>query len=165
MLFRSAELQGRIDHLMSTNGTKSVDHYHRELGKLVWDYIGMSRNEAGLEKALAEIPALREEFWNNVKILGTAEGVNQSLEKALRVIDFMELAELQAKDALDRVESCGGNFRVESQTPEGEALRDDVNFQYVSAWEYGGPNIAQDTVLNKEPLVFEDVTPSQRSYK
>ena len=160
-----AELQGRIDHLMSTNGTKSVDHYHRELGKLVWDYIGMSRNEAGLEKALAEIPALREEFWNNVKILGTAEGVNQSLEKALRVIDFMELAELQAKDALDRVESCGGHFREESQTPEGEALRDDVNFQYVSAWEYGGPNIAQDTVLNKEPLVFEDVTPSQRSYK
>ena len=99
------------------------------------------------------------------QILGTAEGVNQSLEKALRVADFMELAELQAKDALDRVESCGGHFREESQTPEGEALRDDVNFQYVSAWQYGGPNIANDTVLHKEPLVFEDVTPSQRSYK
>lgn len=160
-----AELRSRIDKLMSVKGTKSVDHYHRELGKLVWDYIGMSRNEAGLEKALAEIPALREQFWRDVKILGTAEGVNQSLEKALRVADFMELAELQAKDALDRAESCGGHFREESQTPEGEALRDDENFQYVSAWEYGGPNIAQDAVLHKEELIFEDVTPSQRSYK
>ena len=119
----------------------------------------------GFEKALSEIPALREEFRKDVKILGTSEGVNQSLEKALRVDDFMELAELKVRDALHREESCGGHFREEHQTPEGEALRDDEHFAYVGAWEYAGPNIQKDAVLHKEPLVFESVPLSQRSYK
>jgi len=159
------EAQGRIDQLMAAKGTKSVDHYHRELGKIIWDYCGMARNATGLEKALSEIPALRDEFYKNVKILGTSEGVNQSLEKALRVADFMELAELKVRDALHREESCGGHFREEHQTPEGEALRDDENFAYVGAWEYNGPNIQKDAILHKEPLVFESVPLSQRSYK
>ena len=160
-----ADAQGRIDQLMSAKGTSSVDHFHRELGKIVWNNCGMARNKNDLEKALLEIPALREEFFKDVKILGTAEGVNQSLEKALRVADFMELAELKVKDALHREESCGGHFREEHQTPEGEALRDDENFAYVAAWEWGGPDVQRDTVLNKEPLVFENVALSQRSYK
>ena len=160
-----ADARGRIDQLMGARGTKSVDHYHRELGKIIWDYCGMARNAHDLEKALSEIPVLREEFRKDVKILGTAEGVNQSLEKALRVDDFMELAELKVRDALHREESCGGHFREEHQTPEGEALRDDENFAYVGAWEYAGPNIQKDAVLHKEPLVFESVPLSQRSYK
>jgi succinate dehydrogenase / fumarate reductase flavoprotein subunit len=125
----------------------------------------MARNKAGLETALREIPAVREEFYRDVKILGTSEGVNQSLEKALRVADFMELAELKVRDALHREESCGGHFREEHQDAEGEAKRDDENFMYVAAWEYGGENIQTDAVLNKEPLVYEAVKPSQRSYK
>jgi len=160
-----SEVQDRISRLLAVKGTRSVDHYHRELGKIVWDYCGMSRNRNGLEKALAEIPALRQEFWSDVKILGDGMSFNQSLEKALRVADFMEMAELKALDALDREESCGGHFREEHQTPEGEALRDDENFSYVAAWEYGGEHIGQDSVLNKEDLVFESVQPSQRSYK
>ena len=160
-----ADAQDRIDQLMSAKGTSSVDHFHRELGKIVWNNCGMARNKNDLEKALLEIPALREEFFKDVKILGTAEGVNQSLEKALRVADFIELAELKVKDALHREESCGGHFREEHQTPEGEALRDDENFAYVAAWEWGGPDVQRDTVLNKEPLVFENVALSQRSYK
>ncbi len=160
-----ADARGRIDRLMGARGTKSVDHYHRELGKIIWDYCGMARNATGLEKALSEIPALREEFRKDVKILGTSEGVNQSLEKALRVDDFMELAELKVRDALHREESCGGHFREEHQTPEGEALRDDEHFAYVGAWEYAGPDIQHDAVLHKEPLVFESVPLSQRSYK
>ena len=159
------ESQDRIDRLMAVQGTRSVDHYHRELGRLVWDYCGMSRNKTGLEKALSEIPALREQFWSDVKILGDPSGFNQSLEKGLRVADFMEMAELKVRDALHREESCGGHFREEHQTPEGEAKRDDENFAYVGAWEYGGPDIQNDAVLNKEPLVFDNVTLTQRSYK
>jgi len=160
-----ADMDDRVSRIMSVKGTHSVDHYHRELGKIVWDHCGMARNKAGLEKALSEIPALREQYWKDVKVLGSAATYNQSLEKALRVADFMEQAELLARDALHREESCGGHFREEHQTPEGEALRDDEHFSYVAAWEYGGPDIAKDTVLHKEPLVFETVTPSQRSYK
>ena len=156
---------GRVDQLMSVNGTSSVDHYHRELGKIVWDYCGMSRNAAGLQKALTEIPALREQFWADVRVPGRADGVNQSLENALRVADFMELAELKVRDALHREESCGGHFREESQTEEGEAKRDDENFSYVAAWEWGGEDIQRDAVLNKEPLEFERVELTQRSYK
>jgi succinate dehydrogenase / fumarate reductase flavoprotein subunit len=125
----------------------------------------MSRNRAGLETALSEIPALREEFWKEVKVLGSGNGFNQSLEKALRIADFMEMAELKVSDALHREESCGGHFREEHQTPEGEALRDDEDFAYVAAWEYGGPDIHKDAILNKEPLVFDNVKLSQRSYK
>ena len=160
-----AECQSRADQLLAVKGTHSVDHYHRELGKLVWDYCGMARNKAGLEKALSEIPALRDEFWKNVKVLGDGNSFNQSLEKALRVADFMEFAELKVRDALHREESCGGHFREEHQTDEGEAKRDDENFAYVGAWEYGGPDIQNDAVLHKEQLVFENVQLTQRSYK
>ena len=160
-----AETDDRVNRLMSIKGKHSVDHYHRELGKVVWDKIGMSRNEQGLTEALSEIPAIRDAFWSDVKILGSADTFNQSLEKALRVADFMELAELKAKDALHRTESCGCHFREESQTEEGEAKRDDENFSYVAAWEYGGPDIQRDAVLNKEPLVFENVHLAQRNYK
>ncbi len=160
-----AECQSRADQLLAVKGTHSVDHYHRELGKLVWDYCGMARNTAGLEKALSEIPALRDEFWTNVKVLGDGNSFNQSLEKALRVADFMEFAELKVRDALHREESCGGHFREEHQTEEGEAKRDDENFAYVGAWEYGGPDIQNDAVLHKEQLVFENVQLTQRSYK
>jgi len=161
----ATESQDRIDRLMAVKGTRSVDHYHRELGKIVWNYCGMSRNKTDLEKALSEIPPLREQFWSDVRILGDPNGWNQSLEKALRVADFMELAELKVRDALHREESCGGHFREEHQTPDGEAKRDDENFAYVAAWEYGGPDIQNDAVLHKEPLVFENVALTQRSYK
>lgn len=144
-------------------GTHGVEYYHRELGKIVWEYIGMARNEAGLEKALSEIPALREEFRKNVKVLGSADGINTMLEKVNRVDDFMEFAELKARDALNREESCGGHFREESQTEEGEALRDDDNFAYVAAWEWNGPDTPQ--TLHKEELAFENVALTQRSYK
>ena len=140
-----------------------MDSFHRELGKIVWDYCGMARNEAGLKKALSLIPALRKEFWKNVRVLGANEEFNQSLEKAGRVADFFELAELLARDALDRNESCGGHFREEYQTPEGEALRDDANYSYAAAWEYQGEG--RSPVLSKELLTFNYVKPSQRSYK
>jgi succinate dehydrogenase flavoprotein subunit len=149
--------------LLNGNGTRSVDSFHRELGKIVWDYCGMARNEAGLKKALSLIPALREEFWKNVRVLGANEEFNQSLEKAGRVADFFELAELMCLDALDRRESCGGHFREEYQTPEGEALRDDANYSYVAAWQYLGEG--REPALNREPLTFNYVHPSQRSYK
>jgi succinate dehydrogenase / fumarate reductase, flavoprotein subunit len=161
-----AEAQGEVDdrvkRLLSIGGTRSVDHYHRELGKIMWDYCGMARNTTGLEKALSEIPALRSEFWKDVRVLGDGP-MNQSLEKAGRVADFFELGELIVRDALTREESCGGHFREESQTPEGEALRNDEDFAHVSAWEWGGDPAA--SVLHKEPLVFENVHLSQRSYK
>jgi succinate dehydrogenase / fumarate reductase flavoprotein subunit len=160
-----AETEDRIQRLVSVKGTQSVDHYHRELGKIIWDYCGMSRNRAGLEKALTEIPAIREQFWSDVKVLGDPNGWNQSLEKALRVADFMEMAELKVFDALQREESCGGHFREEHQTEEGEAQRDDEHFAYVAAWEWGGPNVQSDTVLHKEPLTFDNVELTQRSYK
>jgi succinate dehydrogenase / fumarate reductase flavoprotein subunit len=163
--FRAAEgaIADDISRWLSVNGTKSVDYYHRELGKIVWDNIGMARDAAGLEKAIGEIPALREEFRKNVRVLGTADGINQSLEKVGRVDDFFELAELMARDALHREESCGGHFRVEHQTEEGEAKRDDENFAYVGAWEWTGPGKPQN--LHKEPLEFEYVHLTQRSYK
>ena len=149
--------------LLNGNGARTVDSFHRELGKIVWDYCGMGRNDGGLQKALSLIPALREEFWKNVRVLGANEEFNQSLEKAGRVADFFELAELMCMDALNRKESCGGHFREEYQTPEGEALRDDENYSYVAAWGYQGEGRAP--VLNKEQLAFNYVKPSQRSYK
>jgi succinate dehydrogenase / fumarate reductase flavoprotein subunit len=152
-----------MHRLLSIGGTRSVDHFHRELGKIMWDYVGMARDATGLEKALSEIPALRDEFYKDLRVLGTAESLNQSLEKAGRVADFFELGELMARDALHREESCGGHFRVEHQTEEGEALRDDDHFAYVAAWEWKGEGQPQE--LNKEPLHFENVELAQRSYK
>ncbi len=142
---------------------RSVDHYHRELGKIVWEYCGMARNETGLQKALSEIGALRDEFRKEVKVLGSPDGINTMLEKVNRVDDFMEFAELKVRDALHRQESCGGHFREEFQTPEGEALRDDENFAYVAAWQWDGPGA--DPILHKEDLVFNNVALTQRSYQ
>jgi len=158
-----AEVRGRIEKLLSIGGSRTVDSFHRELGRLVWDYCGMERSKEGLETALEKIPALREEFWRDVKVTGTGEELNQTLEKAGRVADFFDLAELMCRDALDRDESCGGHFRVEHQTPEGEALRDDDNYSYVSAWEHKGGGETPE--LHKEPLDFENVELTQRSYK
>jgi succinate dehydrogenase / fumarate reductase flavoprotein subunit len=158
-----AAITGEIDKWLAVGGTKSIDHYHRELGKIVWDYCGMARDRNGLEKALAEIPALRAEFEKNVRVLGAAETVNQSLEKVQRVADFFELAELMCRDALMREESCGGHFRVEHQTDEGEAQRDDEQFAFVGAWEWQDKDTPQE--LHKEPLEFEYVHLTQRSYK
>jgi succinate dehydrogenase / fumarate reductase flavoprotein subunit len=151
-----------VARLLSINGTRSVDHFHRELGKIVWENCGMARNRAGLEKAMTEIPALREEFWKDVRVLGGG-ALNQSLEKATRVADFFELGELMVRDALHREESCGGHFREESQTEEGEALRDDDRFAYVGAWEWNGKGT--EPTLHQEPLEFEYVKLTQRSYK
>ncbi|HEX5366867.1 MAG TPA: fumarate reductase/succinate dehydrogenase flavoprotein subunit [Acidimicrobiales bacterium] len=151
-----------VARLLSIQGTRSSDHFHRELGKIMWEHCGMSRNRAGLEKALSEIPALREEFWKDVRVLG-GPALNQSLEKATRVADFFELAELMVRDALHREESCGGHFREESQTEDGEALRDDDRFAYVAAWEWTGKG--SEPVLHQEPLQFEYVKLTQRSYK
>jgi succinate dehydrogenase / fumarate reductase, flavoprotein subunit len=151
------------NRLLSIQGSRSVDSFHRELGKLLWEYCGMARNAQGLEHALKRIPEIREDFWKNVRVLGSGEELNQSLEKAGRVADFLEFGELMCLDAFHRKESCGGHFREEYQTPEGEALRDDENFSYVAAWEYQGPG--KPPALNKEPLEFEYVHPSQRSYK
>ncbi|MEX2255136.1 MAG: fumarate reductase/succinate dehydrogenase flavoprotein subunit [Acidimicrobiia bacterium] len=158
-----AEVAGRVRALLSVNGTRTVDHFHRELGKILWDNCGMARSKESLEKALAEIPVLRDEFHKDVRILGEGMSLNQSLEKAGRVADFLEFGELMVRDALHREESCGGHFRVEHQTEEGEALRDDDNFAYVGAWEYTG-DLASPT-LHKEPLEFENVHLAQRSYK
>ena len=158
-----SEVADETQRLMGINGTRSVDWFHRELGKLVWDYIGMERDKNGLEKAMTEIPALREEFDKDVRILGSADGLNSSLEKAGRVRDFFELAELKARDALERNESCGGHFRTESQTEEGEALRDDVNYSHVAAWEWGGD--PSSAVRHEEQLEFVEVPLTQRSYK
>jgi succinate dehydrogenase / fumarate reductase flavoprotein subunit len=152
----------RIQKLLAVNGTRTVDDFHRELGHLMWDLCGMERTEAGLRKALDRIPELRREFWENVKVPGSGDTLNQALEKAGRVADFLEQAELMCLDALHRSESCGGHFRAESQTPDGEALRDDEHFSYVAAWEFTGTGVAP--VLHKEDLVFEYVHPSQRSY-
>jgi succinate dehydrogenase / fumarate reductase flavoprotein subunit len=149
--------------LLSINGHHTVDDLHRRLGKIVWDYCGMSRNAPGLERALGEIRELRQQYWTDVKVAGSADDLNQSLEKAGRVADFFELAELMCLDALYRNESCGGHFREEYQTPDGEAQRNDEEFSYVAAWEYRGPG--RSPALNKEPLTFEYVHPSQRSYK
>ncbi len=158
-----AEVAAQTQQWLDVDGTRSVDWFHRELGKIVWDRIGMSRNRSGLEQALSDIPSLREEFRTDVRVPGSGTDLNSSLEKAGRVADFFELAELMARDALDREESCGGHFREEHQTDEGEALRDDENYSYVSSWEWGGtPGSA---VLHKEELEFENVKLTQRSYK
>jgi succinate dehydrogenase / fumarate reductase flavoprotein subunit len=153
----------RTNRLLGTRGTRSVDWFHRELGKIMSDYCGMERSREGLSKALAEIPALREEFESDLRVLGDGESLNQSLEKAGRVADYFELAELMCRDALEREESCGGHFRVEHQSEEGEALRDDENFTHVSAWEYAGGG--RPARLHTEPLMFETVEPTTRSYK
>jgi succinate dehydrogenase / fumarate reductase flavoprotein subunit len=168
-----AQVADRTRQLLSIKGNRTVDSFHRELGLMVWEYCGMSRNEEGLTKLLDHLPSMREEFWKNVNVPGTDDELNQSLEKAGRVADFFELAELLATDALHRTESCGGHFREESQTPEGEALRDDEHFAYVAGWEWGGGsatgNVASGPlpkpVLHREPLEFEYVHLSQRSYK
>ncbi len=157
------EVRERINRLLNINGTKTVDEFHKELGKIMWDYCGMARNEKGLVKAREEIKKLREEYWKNVKVIGTGEELNMTLEKANRVADFFELGELMVIDALHRMESCGGHFREESHTPEGEARRDDENFTYVAAWEYQGDD--KEPLLNKEPLIYENVKLTQRSYK
>jgi succinate dehydrogenase / fumarate reductase, flavoprotein subunit len=157
------KVNSTIGKLMSIKGSKTVDEYHRELGLIMWDYCGMSRNEAGLKKAKGMIQQLRDEYWKNVNVIGSSSELNQELEKALRVADFMELGELMVDDALNRSESCGGHFREESQTPDGEAQRKDDAFAYVSAWEYKGEN--QQAVLHKEDLKFENVKLTQRSYK
>jgi len=163
--FREAEreVSERIRRLLSVGGRRTADSLHRELGKLLWEYCGMARNAAGLQYALGKIPELREEFWRNVKVPGTGEEFNPSLQTALRVADFMELAELICYDALHRNESCGGHFREEFQTPEGEALRNDAEYAYVAAWEFTG--LGNPPKLHKEPLKFEYVQPTERSYK
>ena len=163
--FRAAEaaVRSRVERLLASKGTRTVDSFHRELGQIMWSKCGMARNAAGLREAAQRIPELREEFWRNVTVPGSGTELNQSLEKAGRVADFLELGELMCIDALHREESCGGHFREESQTPDGEALRDDSRFTYVAAWEFAGEGKAP--VLNKEPLTFENIALSQRSYK
>jgi succinate dehydrogenase / fumarate reductase, flavoprotein subunit len=156
-------VQARIDHFMTNKGTRSVDSYHRELGNIMWEYCGMERTEDGLRKAIDLIRSLRDDFWRNVKVLGTADSLNQSLERAGRVADFFELGELMCIDALNRRESCGGHFRAESQTEEGEALRHDDQYAYVAAWEWAGPD--EKPILHKEELTYEFVEMKQRSYK
>ncbi len=163
--FKEAEasVQTQIDRLLAVKGKKTPRELHRELGALLWDEVGMARNDAGLRKALARIPHLREEFWHNVSVPGPKNNLNKNLEYAGRVADHLEFAEVLTLDALHRTESCGGHFREESQTPDGEALRDDEHFSYVAAWEFQG--VGQPPVLHQEPLTFEYVKPSQRSYK
>lgn len=163
--FAKAEkgVKDAIQKLLSINGTKTVDHFHKALGHIMWNYCGMARDAEGLTKAKGMIQELRKEFWRDVKVLGANEELNQTLEKASRVADFLELGELMVDDALNRNESCGGHFRTESQTPEGEALRDDENFAYVAAWKFMAENSPEE--LHKEPLVFENVKLTQRSYK
>jgi succinate dehydrogenase / fumarate reductase flavoprotein subunit len=157
------QVQGQIDRLLSIKGHRTPREFHRDLGKLLWNDVGMARGDAGLRSALAQIPRLRAEFWEDVVVPGTANNKNHSLEYAGRVADYLEFAELLAIDALHRTESCGGHFRVESQTADGEALRDDDHFSYVGSWEFTG--VGKSPILHKEPLYFEHVHPSQRSYK
>jgi len=163
--FKKAEesVKAHIDKLMNVKGKRSVDSFHRELGKIMWNNVGMAREEAKLKEAIEKIKALRKEFWENVEIPGTKDGINVELEKANRVADFLELGELIARDALNREESCGGHFRVEHQTEEGEALRQDDKFMYVAVWEYKGEN--QEPELNKEPLIYEETEVKTRNYK
>ncbi len=156
------EVADRIHRLMNIKGTKTVESFHKRLGKIIWDKCGMARNEKGLVDAIADLQALKKEFWSDVKIPGNIAEMNPELDKANRVADFIELGELMCKDALQRNESCGGHFREEYQTPEGEALRDDVDFMYVSAWEYKGEH---QWDLHKEPLVYDVIKPTQRNYK
>jgi len=156
------EVSERIEKLMSIKGTQTVESFHKRLGKIIWDKCGMARNEQGLKQAIAEVQALKKEFWSDVKIPGTVHEYNPELDKAGRVADFIELGELMCIDALNRNESCGGHFREEYQTPDGEALRDDENFMYVAAWEFKGDS---NWELHKEPLQYEVIKPTQRNYK
>jgi succinate dehydrogenase / fumarate reductase flavoprotein subunit len=156
-------VQAEMDKLLSIKGKKSVSEFHRELGKIMWNNVGMARSEESLKEAIKRIPLLREEFWQNVNVTGSNGEVNQQLENAWRVADFLEFAELFARDALHRKESCGGHFRVESQTADGEAMRDDENFCYAAAWEFKG--VGKEPELHKEPLKFENIHLAVRSYK
>jgi succinate dehydrogenase / fumarate reductase flavoprotein subunit len=158
-----AEVEERTRRLLSVNGKRTPASLHRELGHIMWEHCGMARTADGLRTALQKIPALREEFWQNLRVPGSGAQLNQTLEHAGRVADFLELGELMCRDALHREESCGGHFREEYQTPDGEALRNDDEFAYVAAWEFAGDNVPP--VLHKEPLTFESVQLSQRSYK
>jgi succinate dehydrogenase / fumarate reductase flavoprotein subunit len=158
-----SEVASRAKRLLEVQGHHTVDDFHRRLGKIVWEFCGMSRNAQGIERALGEVRELREQYWKDVRVAGSADDLNQSLEKAGRVADFFELAELMCLDALDRNESCGAHFREEFQTPDGEAQRNDADFSYVAAWEFQGDG--RPPGLHKEPLHFEYVHPSQRSYK
>jgi succinate dehydrogenase / fumarate reductase flavoprotein subunit len=157
------EVAARINTLVNSKGKKTVDEFHRELGLIMWDKCGMARNEAGLKEALVQIPKLRDEFWSNVNVTGSPGTFNQVLERAGRVADFLEFGELMVRDALHRAESCGGHFREESQTDEGEAQRNDDEFCYVGAWEFNG--VGAEPALHKESLTFEEVHLTQRSYK
>jgi succinate dehydrogenase / fumarate reductase flavoprotein subunit len=158
-----AEVTSRMNRLLGIKGKRTVSSFHRELGQVMWEKCGMGRTEASLKEALRRIPEIRAEFWENVNVPGESADLNQNLEMAGRVVDFMELGELLCLDALHRNESCGGHFREEYQTEEGEALRDDEHFAYVAAWQYAGDD--NPPLLNKEPLTFEYVKLSQRSYK
>ena len=163
--FKGAEegVTDRLNKLLNVNGKRSSDSFHRELGLLIWDKCGMARDREGLEEARRKLPEIREEFWNNVSVPGSGASLNQSLEKAARVADFLEFADVMLLDALDREESCGGHFRVEHQTEEGEARRNDEDYSYVAAWEFNGVGV--DPTLHKEELTFRYVKPTQRSYK
>jgi succinate dehydrogenase / fumarate reductase, flavoprotein subunit len=163
--FKRVEEQvvARTKIFLSNNGTRTVTSFHRELGKMLWDKCGMARNEAGLKELLQRIPALREEFWKTVKVSGDSASLNQDLEAAGRVADFMEFGELMVRDALMRNESCGGHFRTEFQTPDGEALRDDAKYAFVAAWEHAGDG--KEPILHKEPLHYEEVHMTTRVYK
>ncbi|MGH7224837.1 MAG: FAD-binding protein, partial [Gemmataceae bacterium] len=158
-----AEVRQRIQRLLALKGNRSAGSFHRQLGKLMWDQCGMARSEQSLKKALNEIPSIRDEFWHNLSVTGGEQELNQELEYAGRVADFLEFAELLCHDALDRDESCGAHFRIEHQMPDGEAKRNDEKYAYVSAWEYAGVDKAP--ILHKEGLEFEEVHPSVRSYK
>jgi len=163
--FDEAEKRARqqIDTLLNNNGTEPVDYYHRRLGKVIWDKCGMGRSEKGLKEAIAEVQQIRKEFFANVRVPNHSEYMNTELTKALRVADFIDLGELMCIDALNRNESCGGHFREEFQTEDGEALRDDENFKYVAAWEWTGD--PSGPKLNKEDLIYENIKVQQRSYK
>jgi len=156
-------VRGSISRLLAVQGREPVSHFHKRLGRILWDHCGMARNAAGLKRALQEIPALREEFWHNVRVPGDGASLNQSLEHAGRVADFLELAELMCLDALERDESCGCHFREEHVDAEGECLRNDEQFAHVAAWEYQGEG--RPPLLNKEPLVYESVHLAKRNYK
>jgi succinate dehydrogenase / fumarate reductase flavoprotein subunit len=163
--FEEAEkaIKARIEKIFAVKGTETVDSIHKRLGHIMWEYVGMARNEAGLKKAIEEIGKLREEFWKTVRVPGTGGEFNQELEKALRLVDFFDIGELMARDALNRKESCGGHFREEMQTEEGETKRDDEHFMYVSAWEFKGEG--NEPALHKEPLKYENIKIATRNYK
>jgi succinate dehydrogenase / fumarate reductase flavoprotein subunit len=158
------EIKNKVDFFLTNKGTHSVDHFHKQLGNIMWNKVGMGRTAQGLQEAIKEIEEVRKDFWQNVRVPGDADNLNPELEKAFRVADFLELGQLMAIDALNRNESCGGHFREEYSTPDGEAQRDDVNYKYVAAWEYKGANINHE-VMHKEDLVYDNIEVKTRSYK